>query len=45
MCLRHTIPVEYLDLNNHMNMRWYVALFDDAGDTLHDHIGLTREFR
>jgi acyl-CoA thioester hydrolase len=28
-----------------MNMRWYVALFDDASDTLHDHLGLTREFR
>jgi acyl-CoA thioester hydrolase len=45
VCLRRTIPEEYLDLNNHMNMRWYVALFDDAGDTLHDHLGLTREFR
>jgi len=45
VCLRRTIPEEYLDLNQHMNMRWYVALFDDAGDTLHDHIGLTREFR
>lgn len=45
VCLRRTIPAEYLDLNNHMNMRWFVALFDDAGDTLHDHLGLTREFR
>ena len=45
VCLRRTIPAEYLDLNNHMNMRWYVALFDDASDTLHDHLGLTREFR
>jgi acyl-CoA thioester hydrolase len=45
VCLRRTIPEAYLDLNNHMNMRWYVALFDDAGDTLHDHLGLTREFR
>jgi acyl-CoA thioester hydrolase len=45
VCLRRTIPAEYLDSNNHMNMRWYVALFDDAGDTLHDHLGLTREFR
>jgi hypothetical protein len=39
-CLRRTIPEEYLDLNNHMNLRWYVALFDDASDTLHDHLGL-----
>jgi acyl-CoA thioesterase FadM len=45
VCLRRTIPEAYLDLNKHMNMRWYVALFDDAGDTLHDHLGLTREFR
>jgi acyl-CoA thioester hydrolase len=45
VCLRRTVPAEYLDLNNHMNMRWYVALFDDASDTLHDHLGLTREFR
>jgi len=45
VCLRRTVPEAYLDLNNHMNMRWYVALFDDAGDTLHDHLGLTREFR
>jgi acyl-CoA thioester hydrolase len=45
VCLRRTIPEAYLDLNHHMNMRWYVALFDDAGDTLHDHLGLTREFR
>jgi acyl-CoA thioester hydrolase len=45
VCLRRTIPAEYLDLNHHMNMRWYVALFDDASDTLHDHLGLTREFR
>jgi acyl-CoA thioesterase FadM len=45
VCLRRTIPPEYLDSNNHMNMRWYVALFDDAGDTLHDHLGLTRELR
>jgi acyl-CoA thioester hydrolase len=45
VCLRRTIPETYLDANGHMNMRWYVALFDDAGDTLHDHLGLTREFR
>src|SRR5262245_45460062 len=45
VCLRRTVPEAYLDLNGHMNMRYYVALFDDAGDTLHDHIGLTGEFR
>ena len=27
-----------------MNMRWYVAIFDDAGDELHERVGLTPEF-
>ena len=27
-----------------MNVRWYMALFDDAGDTLHEWMGLTPEF-
>jgi acyl-CoA thioester hydrolase len=44
VCLSKTIPAEYLDSNGHMNMRWYVALFDDAGDTLHEHLGLSRAF-
>ena len=44
VCLRATIPAAYLDSNGHMNMRWYVAIFDDAGDTLHEHLGLTRAF-
>ena len=39
VCLRRTVPEAYLDLNNHMNMRWYVALFDDAGDTLPQAVG------
>jgi hypothetical protein len=33
--LRRTIPEEYPDFNNHVNVRWYVPLFDDAGDILH----------
>jgi acyl-CoA thioester hydrolase len=43
-CLRVTIPQSYVDSNGHMNMRWYVALFDDAGDSLHERLGLTRAF-
>jgi len=39
-----TVPEEYRDENGHMNMRWYLAIFDDAGDVLHDRIGLTREY-
>ena len=41
VCLRATVPDSYRDSNGHMNVRWYIALFDDAGDTLHDWMGLT----
>jgi acyl-CoA thioester hydrolase len=43
-CLRTTVPESWFDSNGHMNMRWYVAVFDDAGDDLHDRVGLTAEF-
>ena len=43
-CLKMTIPEEYRDENGHMNMRWYLAIFDEAGDVLHDRIGLNREY-
>src|ERR1700726_3010406 len=42
--LRTLVPDSWVDANAHMNMRWYVALFDDAGDELHERIGLTPEF-
>jgi acyl-CoA thioester hydrolase len=42
-CLRMTIPDSWADRNGHMNMRWYVAIFDDAGDELHLRIGLRPE--
>jgi acyl-CoA thioesterase FadM len=44
VCLRATVPEAYRDSNGHMNVRWYVALFDDAGDTLHDWMGLTAQY-
>jgi len=44
VCLRATVPESYRDCNGHMNVRWYIALFDDAGDTLHDWMGLTQAF-
>jgi acyl-CoA thioester hydrolase len=43
-CLRMTVPEGYLDANGHMNVRWYAAIFDDAGDPLHERLGLTPEF-
>ncbi len=41
VCLRFTVPESYRDDNGHMNMRWYLAIFDDAGEVLHERLGLT----
>ncbi len=41
---RLVIPPEYEDENGHMNMRWYLAIFDDAGYPLAASLGLTPEF-
>jgi acyl-CoA thioester hydrolase len=35
-----TIPPEYQDFNGHMNMRWYIGIFDDAGLPFYDAIQL-----
>ncbi|HEY1469531.1 MAG TPA: thioesterase family protein [Candidatus Acidoferrum sp.] len=43
-CLRVTIPEAYRDENGHMNVRWYSVIFDEAGDDLHERLGLTPEF-
>jgi acyl-CoA thioester hydrolase len=43
-CLRMTVPEAYRDENGHMNVRWYAAIFDEAGDTLHARLGLTPDF-
>ena len=43
-CLITTIPLSWGDRNGHMNMRWYVAIFDDAGDELHARVGITEAY-
>lgn len=43
-CLRITVPDAWRDNNGHMNVRWYVAIFDDASDVLHADLGLTPEY-
>jgi acyl-CoA thioester hydrolase len=43
-CLRMTVPESYRDQNGHMNMRWYVAIFDEAGDSLYLRLGLTPDY-
>jgi hypothetical protein len=37
-CLRMTVPEAYRDV------RWYAAIFHEAGDTLHTPLGLTLDF-
>lgn len=41
---RLTIPPDYEDENGHMNMRYYLAIFDDAGYPLIAEFGLTPEY-
>jgi acyl-CoA thioester hydrolase len=40
---RFTVPQDYRDAFGHMNMRWYLAIYDDAGIPLFEQIGLTPE--
>lgn len=44
LLLRAVIPPEYQDENGHMNVRWYLAVFDDAGYPLVASFGITPEF-
>ncbi len=44
LLLRTTIPIEYQDENGHMNVRWYMAVFDDAGYPFVAALGLTPEY-
>jgi acyl-CoA thioester hydrolase len=43
-CLRITVPDSWTDSNGHMNIRWYLVVFDDAGEDLHARVGLTPDF-
>ncbi len=39
-----TIPDRYRDKMRHMNMRYYLEVYDDAGDALFETFGLTTAF-
>jgi acyl-CoA thioester hydrolase len=39
-----TIPGEYIDPMGHMNIRWYMALYDTAGWNFFASIGMTQEY-
>ncbi len=41
---RAVIPPAYEDRQMHMNMRWYLALYDEAGDAMYPILGLTAEY-
>jgi len=43
-CAEFVVPESYRDSNGHMNMRWYSALFDEAGDAFHAQVGFTPEY-
>jgi acyl-CoA thioester hydrolase len=38
---RTTIPPAYEDRNGHMNIRWYLVIYDEAGDVMYPMLGLT----
>jgi len=41
---RAVIPPPYEDRNGHMNMRWYSAIYDEAGDAMYPMLGLTADY-
>lgn len=41
---RETITEKQIDINGHMNVRWYAALYDDAGWEFYRVLGLTPEY-
>ncbi len=41
---RVVIPPAYEDRNGHMNVRFYLALYDEAGDAMYPLLGLTAEY-
>ena len=38
------IPAAYEDRNGHMNVRFYLALYDEAGDAMYPTLGLTADY-
>jgi acyl-CoA thioester hydrolase len=40
---RGVIPPDYEDQNGHMNVRWYLALYDAAGDAMYPMLGLNAD--
>ena len=41
---RATITEEHLDIMGHMNIRWYIGLFDEAAWKFFDSFGMTQDY-
>jgi acyl-CoA thioester hydrolase len=44
LCLTLTAPPAFEDHNGHMNIRHYLAVFDDAGDEMAASFGITKAY-
>jgi acyl-CoA thioester hydrolase len=44
-CYRGEVLPEWIDANNHMNLAYYIVLFDCATDALFDVIGIGRQYK
>lgn len=42
---RERVRSEWCDYNNHLNMAFYVLIFDHATDVFHDELGLDKAYR
>lgn len=42
---RERVRSEWCDYNNHLNMAYYVLVFDHATDAFHDQLGLDKPYR
>ena len=42
---RETVHPDWVDYNGHMNVAYYMLVFDHATDVLLDHIGLDKNYR
>tara|TARA_E500000331_G_scaffold65584_1_gene60233 strand:+ start:173 stop:655 length:483 start_codon:yes stop_codon:yes gene_type:complete len=42
---RETVRGEWCDYNGHLNMAYYVLIFDHATDAFHDSLGINKDYR
>jgi acyl-CoA thioester hydrolase len=42
---RETVSEDWIDFNGHMNVAYYMLIFDHAVDALWDHVGLGSDYR